>query len=192
MNMKDFAKRALPILLVLGACAMLGEDYLTTADDMTAELILQLEQRTDIRNQKVYVVEFQPCERTQDGRILLVADAAMANQHQLTAIRLRHAIIGNLAPLIPVLEPSLQSGPRMMASPFDADASRFKMAEEIGATAILTGSFALEDTEKGHGLLLFLRIVSVEDRVILAAVDGIVPHPRVTASEQADGHGEDL
>jgi len=177
---------ALLASLTFGACASPGVSYKLSTVTLADELVAQLEQRADLRNMKILVEEFRPCERFEDGSFLPVVNVDMATQHQLTAIRLRHAIMGTLAPQVPVIEPA--SGPvvRIQESGIKKTLDRFDAADELGATAILTGNFAMEDTDQGEGILLFLRLVSVEDRVILAATEGLLDHPKTLSEHQEE------
>ncbi len=183
-----FATCATLLLIMVFGCALPQRNYRESASELAEELVLQLEQRVDTRNMRVLVIEFRPCERMADGSLLPMVDDAMAAQHQLTSMRIRHEIMGNLAPYLPVLEPP--DGPlvRTEDSGVSITLDRFEMAKEIGATAVLTGNFTMEDTKEGHEILLFLRLVSVEDRIILAATEGLVPHPVTPYSAMDKDH----
>ncbi|PCJ52671.1 MAG: hypothetical protein COA70_11800 [Planctomycetota bacterium] len=172
--------------LTFGACASPPVDHLTSTIGLADELVAQLEQRAELRNVKILVEEFLPCERFEDGSYLPVVDVDMATQHQLEAIRLRHAIMGALVPQVPVIEPAMGPVVRIQESGIRKTLDRFEAAKELGATAILTGNFAMEDTDRGEGILLFLRLVSVEDRVILAATEGLLDHPKTLGEHQEE------
>jgi flagellar FlgO protein len=177
MNMKPTLVAAFFLSLTMGSCALPSSESGESSGALANELVLQLEQRADLRNLKILVLEFQPVEQMDDGRLLLVTDASMAAQHQQTASRLRHSIMGSLAPRVAVLEPPMGPVVRVQESGEAITLEGIDVAEEMGASAVLTGFFTMIEVQGDHKIQLFLRLVSVEDRVILAATEGLIEHP---------------
>ncbi len=155
------------LLASSAACSSSPSTYYDSASLLAEDLLTQLEQRTDLRNVRLLVAQFQPCERASDGQIIPIYNPMMAARHRLSAMRIRHEIMGVLAPRLPVIEPD-DNDPTRSTSVTDL----LNEAKELGATAVLSGNFTME----GDHVLVLLRVVSADDRVILAAAEGLVPH----------------
>jgi flagellar FlgO protein len=179
MKMNPTLVAAFLLSLALGSCALPSAQAEQSSSALANELVLQLEQRADLRDLKILVLEFSPVEKMDDGRLLLVNDASMAAQHQQTASRLRHSIMGSLAPRVAVIEPPIGPVVQVQESGEAITLEGFEMAQRIGASAVLTGFFTMIEVKGDHKIQLFLRLVSVEDRVILAATEGMIQHPTV-------------
>lgn len=88
---------------LFSACATHSPTYRESAMDLGDRLVKQLEARKDLRSIRLYVDDFQPCHRGADSR-LVAMNPSMAVRHEISARRLKHEIIGVLAPRLSVLE----------------------------------------------------------------------------------------
>lgn len=170
---------ALAALLV--SCAS-TPTYEGSAGDLAEELLEQVASRRDLREIRLFIDEFQPCERSSTG-VMTPMLSAMQARHEVSSRRLRHEIMGVLAPKMNVLE----SDRRSPAVPGEASAvpvtaieevSPFELAATRDASAILVGNYAMD----GDDLIVLLRVVDTRDYTILAAVEGVVPHGRAQSS----------
>lgn len=175
------ATGAVPVLsaglVLLGACASVPTFH-GSAVALGGTLVAQLERRVDLRNQRVYVADLQPCHRTESGDVVPM-DPAMALRHRLSAQRFKHELMGVLASEVRVLEseslpmpPGAQQGPGAV----------YEQAQALGATAVLLGNYVME----GDHVLVMLRVVDAAEKTVLATSEGLVPHATLPA--QADGH----
>ncbi len=174
MSQRLLALLATGLLAAASACTVTPSTYYDSAGLLAEDLLAQLEQRVDLRNIRLLVADFQPCERGPDGALIPIYDPTMAARHHLSSMRIRHEIMGILAPRLPVIEPADSS-----AEGAPSVSSLLEEAKELGATAVLSGNYTME----GNYVLLLLRVVSTEDRVILAATEGLVPHAQAPMAQ---------
>ena len=159
------------VLLLAGlfsACASHPPTYTESAQSLADRIVDRLEARRDLRSIRLYIDDFQPCHRLESE--LVAMNPSMALRHEISARRLKHEIMGVLAPKLTVLE-SDADGPEPASAATDAT---FAHATAMGASAILRGNFAMD----GDDFVVMLRVVDVQDRTVLAAAEGVVPHAR--------------
>jgi len=128
------------------------------------EILAQIETRVELRDTRLFIDEFRACERSSSGEVMPM-DPAMAARHETTSERLRHELMGVLAPRLNLIE----SDSFLVGS---QEGDVFERAAEAEATAVLLGEFLMDDDE----VLVMVRVVELPGYLILAATEGVVPH----------------
>ncbi|MEE8104635.1 MAG: FlgO family outer membrane protein [Planctomycetota bacterium] len=141
------------VMLALAGCASTqAEEYRDAADDLAEDLIDQLEQRTDTRQVRLLVTEFQS-DNPMGGR-------PATHRHANLSKHIKHQLTKELATEVVVIE---DDGPKTTRQ-----ADLYIRATELGATTIVVGNYS--HTEKDR-ILVVARIVDLESRNVLASAE---------------------
>jgi len=179
--------RGLLALVSLGILAACGStpNFQTTASDLSAEILDQIEVRMDPGAVRLFIDEFQPCNLGKEGEMIPMSPE-MAVSHRLSAERLRHEMMGALAPKVIVLDRAdYQENPDGEGDDGSArPLNRFERALQVGANAVLLGNFAMD----GEKILVMARVVDARNHNVLAAVEGYVPHSFVVGPRAKMDH----
>ncbi|MFQ5748492.1 MAG: FlgO family outer membrane protein [Planctomycetota bacterium] len=174
-------------LTVLGFLAACGStpEFENTATDLSTEILDQLEVRMDPGAVRLFIDEFQPCNLGKEGEMIPMT-SEMAVSHRLSAERLRHEMMGSLAPNVIVLDRAdYEENPvRGRENGSARPLNRFERALQVGANSILLGNFAMD----GERILVMARVVDARNHNVLAAVEGYVPHSFVVGPRSKMDH----
>jgi len=137
---------------LVGCATTQAEEYRDVADDLAEDLIDQLEQRTDMRQVRLLVTEFQS-DNPMGGR-------PATHRHANLSKHIKHQLTKELAQEVVVIE---DDGPKTTRP-----ADLYIRAAELGATTLVVGNFS--HTEKNR-ILVVARIVDLESRNVLATAE---------------------